>query len=319
MRPFKVFIFIFFYLIIYLFFSWSTFSLKNIDETILPISFSEVKAESKKIQNVNCTGIFDDDKTEIEKAYSILNSNQPFKLVPDSTFIFGKEKCPIFLNTWHENFDYISKEEIGFPLAFTILTYQHAEQFQRFLKSIYRPHNIYCIHVDKKSKPEFKSAIESIVDCFENVFIASKLEYVVYAGFSRLKADFNCIQDLLNLSNEWKYLINTASTEFPLRTNREMVQIVKMLNGKNLINVLPLNARTKLTYKYLFRENLNNFRIEKFKFVNTNRPPHQISLAKGSAYNIMQRNFLQNIFTDKKINDFIEWLKKTLSPDELLV
>ena len=318
MKIYKIFIFILIYIIFYLFFSWNNLSFKkNNGVTILPVSFSEIEFEQKKFKNINCARIFNDDKAEIEKAGSIIKFHQYFKLVPDSNFIFGQDKCPIFLKTWQHNFDYISKEEIDFPLAFTILTYQHAEQFQRFLKSIYRPHNIYCIHVDNKSKSEFKSAVQSIANCLKNVFLASKLENVVYAGFSRLKADLNCIEDLLKVSSEWKYLINTASTEFPLRTNLEIVQIVKMLNGKNLITIFPLN--NKKTYKYIYRENLNNFRIERFKYENKNIPPHKIRLAKCSAYNIMERNFLQNIFIDKKISDFIEWLKKTYSPDEMYV
>jgi hypothetical protein len=91
------------------------------------------------------------------------------------------------------------------------------------LKAIYRSHNIYCIHIDQKSDKTFKKAIESIVDCFENVFIVSKQENIVYAGFSRLKADLNCMNDLVHspkksfLKNDlkkkyfkWKYLINMA-------------------------------------------------------------------------------------------------------------
>ena len=37
---------------------------------------------------------------------------------------------------------------------------------------------------------------------FDNVFsIATKLEYIVYAGFSRLRAELNCMSDLINLKN----------------------------------------------------------------------------------------------------------------------
>ncbi|RNA04867.1 N-acetyllactosaminide beta-1-6-N-acetylglucosaminyl-transferase isoform X2 [Brachionus plicatilis] len=242
----------------------------------------------------------------------------PIRLIPDSNFIFSKKQCPIFRKVRGYHLNFSSQEELDFPLAFSILTYQDAEQFERFLKSIYRSQNIYCVHVDKKSSSKFKAAIESITDCFDNVFIASKLEYVVYAGFSRLKADLNCIQDLIERSNDWKYFLNTASTEFPLRTNLELVQIIKLLNGSNLISVYELKKMIEFRYKFIYRENLNFFRVEKGKFLENNSPPHGIRLGKGSAYNIMERGFLENIFTNKKIVDFVEWLKKTFSPDELV-
>lgn len=61
-----------------------------------------------------------------------------------------------------------------------------------------RPHNVYCIHIDAKSSIIFQSAIKSITQCFQNVFIATKLEKIVYAGFERLKADLNCMEDLIH-------------------------------------------------------------------------------------------------------------------------
>lgn len=86
-------------------------------------------------------------------------------------------------------------------LAYSILVYNNVEQFERLLRLIYNPNNIYCIHIDTKSADNVKKAIRSIVDCFDNVFIATQLEYIVYAGYSRLKADINCLNDLLNLTN----------------------------------------------------------------------------------------------------------------------
>ena len=63
--------------------------------------------------------------------------------------------------------------------------------------------------------------------------IASKLEYVVYKGFSRLQADLNCMSDLLLSPVAWKYYINLPSQEFPLRTNLELVKILTIYGGIN--------------------------------------------------------------------------------------
>lgn len=106
-------------------------------------------------------------------------------------------------------------------IAYSILTYNNVEQFERLLRAIYTSNNIYCVHVDAKSSEKFKRAIRSIVDCFDNVFVATQLEKVTYASFYRLKADLNCMSDLLNLTRlvgrhknlvdkrviDWKYVI----------------------------------------------------------------------------------------------------------------
>lgn len=38
---------------------------------------------------------------------------------------------------------------------------------------------------------------------------------------------------LAQSSVPWKYLLNTCGTDFPIKTNAEMVLALKMLNGKN--------------------------------------------------------------------------------------
>ena len=52
--------------------------------------------------------------------------------------------------------------------------YTDAEQVERLLRAIYRPQNIYCIHVDRKSPSHVHNAMRAIANCFPNVFIASR-------------------------------------------------------------------------------------------------------------------------------------------------
>ena len=103
----------------------------------------------------------------------------------------------------------------------------------RLLRAIYRPHNVYCFHIDAKSSADFHKALTSMMTCFDNVHFATKLERIVYAGYSRLQADINCMSDHLKSTIKWRYLINTAAQAFPLRTNAEMVKILRLYNGAN--------------------------------------------------------------------------------------
>lgn len=45
-------------------------------------------------------------------------------------------------------------------------------------------------------------------------------------------AELSCMKDLLSFS-KWKYFINLTGWEFPLRTNYELVKILKIYNGSN--------------------------------------------------------------------------------------
>lgn len=107
------------------------------------------------------------------------------------------------------------------------------QNFERLLRAIYAPQNIYCVHVDQKSKPSFRSAVTAIVSCFPNVFMVSQPVNVVYASWSRVQADINCMADLYNSSTKWKYFINVCGQDFPLKTNLEIVQMLRLLRGGN--------------------------------------------------------------------------------------
>ena len=127
----------------------------------------------------------------------------------------------------------LSVEEAEFPIAYNLLVHRDIEHVERLLRVIYHPQSSYCVHVDLNAPHSLLRAIQSIADCFPNVFVASKLEHVAYAGFSRLMADINCLKDQLKVSIKWKYLLNAAGQSFPLKTNHELVQILKAYNGAN--------------------------------------------------------------------------------------
>lgn len=107
------------------------------------------------------------------------------------------------------------------------------QNFERLLRAIYAPQNFYCIHVDKKAEPSVFNAILAITSCFPNVFLVSQSVDVVYAGWPRVQADLNCMADLYNTSKRWKYFLNLCGQDFPLKTNLEMVRMLKLLNGGN--------------------------------------------------------------------------------------
>ncbi len=43
------------------------------------------------------------------------------------------------------------------------------------------------------------------------------------------------MKEVLGMSTVWKYYINLTGQEWPLKTNLELVRILKAVNGSNLI------------------------------------------------------------------------------------
>ena len=212
----------------------------------------------------------------------------------------------------------LSDLEANFPLAYNILMHRDVSQIEKLLRALYAPQNVYCIHIDKRASREVHEAMESLTKCFPNVYIASKLEQVVYAGISRLQADINCMRDHLNSPVKWKYLMNTAGQAFPLKTNREIVQILSLYNGSN--DIEGLYGRKYLNFRFVkeWKEvglDTNNPRLEETGKPHV-KPPHNLDIIKGSAYGIFSRDFVHYLINDPVAKDFYEWCKLTWSPDE---
>lgn len=127
------------------------------------------------------------------------------------------------------------------------------QNFERLLRAIYAPQNIYCVHVDVKSAPSIQAAISGIVSCLPNVFLVSQPVSVVYAGWSRVQADLNCMADLYNSSTKWKYFINLCGQDLPLKTNLEIVRMLKSLWGYNSMESEQMPGRKLRRVRYIYQ------------------------------------------------------------------
>ena len=189
----------------------------------------------------------------------------------------------------------VTTQEEQFPLAFSFKLHKYPDMFERLLSVLWRPHNLYCVHVDSKTPPDVYWRIVNVTSCFPNVVLTQTRINVVYAS---LYADIECVKVALNSSVKWRYHINVCGQEFPLKTNLEMVQILTALNGTNDVENYPPNLSfINLSYKYksAIHRGVNRPTNEtKAPF-----PDSAVQIRKGSAYNCLQRRFLDWALRDE--------------------
>ena len=207
----------------------------------------------------------------------------------------------------------VSKEEQQFPIAFGLTVYKGARLFERILQAIYMPHNVYCIHIDKKSPEVFHRVVKAMTRCLPNVFLASKRMDVVWGHISVVQAQLSCMEEPLQSSMKWKYYISLIGQDFPLYDNRQIVAALKRLHNLNSIGSIPIptynEERTK--FVHTFKNGL--------PYITSERklpPPHNISIYKGSTHIIAIREFVDFLIHSTIAKDFIEFLKDTFVPDE---
>ncbi|XP_073666418.1 N-acetyllactosaminide beta-1,6-N-acetylglucosaminyl-transferase isoform X11 [Tursiops truncatus] len=225
--------------------------------------------------------------------------------------------CQQYLTQNHYIVKPLSKDEAEFPLAYVMVIHKDFDTFERLFRAIYMPQNVYCVHVDEKATSAFKDSVGRLLSCFANAFLASKRESVVYAGISRLQADLNCLQDLIDSEVPWKYAINTCGQDFPLKTNREIVQYIKGFKGKNITpGVLPPAHIIRRTRYVHLEQKYQLFSFMLWTWIRKMSPPHNLTIYFGSAYVALTREFANFVLQDQRAIDLLGWSKDTYSPDE---
>lgn len=282
------------------------------------VSSQTTSRPKRRVFQVDCKAIIDGNKAEIKKGLSLMEDNS-YPTVNDSDYIQMTAHCDEFVTTRGYNDPVPSREEMDFPIAYSILLYKDVEQAERLLRAIYMPQNYYCIHVDAYSDPTVHKAVHGIVGCFDNVFMVTRNEYIVYAGFTRLQADLNCMSDLLRDGRKWKYFINLPSQEFPIKTNYDIVKILKLYNGANDISGFTISRTfpNRYTFRYVYKRVGNRVKPKIYK-TNTvkDSPPYNVSIVKGSAYGVFSRAFVEFVTENRIARELLDWFRDVYSPDE---
>ncbi|KAM7392461.1 hypothetical protein PAMA_007532 [Pampus argenteus] len=267
--------------------------------------------------DINCSGIYDMDPVEVGKSLTI-REKEVVEAKDESLFNLTLN-CNVFIRSRGYDHVCVSEEEKNFPLAYSIVVHKSAAMVERLLRAVYSPSNIYCIHYDKKSSAQFISAVEGLARCLPNVFISSKRESVFYASFSRLKADLNCMTDLLQSNVKWKYVINLCGQDFPLISNIELVSQLQNLNGTNMLETSRPSTYKKQRFKFHYELTDINYEYQKLP-IKTNQaktpPPHGIEMFTGNAYFVLSRDFVKFMNSSDVVKDFLAWSEDTYSPDE---
>ena len=233
----------------------------------------------------------------------------------DRTFIKKlNSNCWSTSKDFSSNF-YVSEIEKEFPIAFEMLIYYkpvRIQQYIRLLKNIYRPQNVYCIHIDKKAPQWWSQSLKDFANCFPNVIIARNPLNVVYASSAILYAHFKCFHELLESNRDWKYVISLHGTEIPLVTNRQIVEVLQKMNGSNIVTKGVEAVKQKAYNSWLTHKAVplkNNVRITKEKL---GPIPYSISVYKSaaSANSALSKEFVNFIFTDKRALAFAQYLNK---------
>ena len=265
-----------------------------------------------------CLLLFGHNETEAERI-KIANLNSK-ALVYESTntYEIDAQDCSVWREEFNDKLFYTSEEEKAFPLAFSFVVNRNPQQFIRLIKSIYRPHNIHCIHVDKKSSSFTKNIVNNLTNCIPNIIVPQQSVSVYRGHISIVTAQMRCIKQLYSMRSKypWKYVITLCGMELPLRTNKEMVRMLQLLNGTSAIRA-DLTSLDEMTRRFKYKQVLVANAIKPKKTKNILDPlPYNITVYKSSAYNGLSVKFVEYLLHDKVAKEVYEYMKYVGVPEE---
>ncbi|KAK2139563.1 hypothetical protein LSH36_1718g00023 [Paralvinella palmiformis] len=240
---------------------------------------------------VNCTAIFSGNATEIRVAQQI----EDISGTPNIAFVNLTKNCIAFKRERRYLTVPVNDEEKQFPIAYSIQMYKDIVQVERLLRAIYRPQNVYCINVDKSSPPDVHAGMEALAKCFDNVLLSDV--NVAWGSFSQVEADLRCMKYVYNKSSDWKYFLTLTGQEFPLKTNLDLVLILKALNGSNAM----VSSTRKRFHK---------------RWLHAGPPPINVTMVKGACHFAVTRGFVHYVLFAKGMKNYTKWARRTIFPDE---
>ncbi|XP_067671908.1 beta-1,3-galactosyl-O-glycosyl-glycoprotein beta-1,6-N-acetylglucosaminyltransferase-like [Haliotis asinina] len=252
--------------------------------------------QTRDTQDISCKKIVAGDADEIKRANVIMTKEFRSSFLPEIYPALTSD-CGQYRRTRGFINRTMTSGERQFPIAFSILVYKHAEQVERLLRAVWRPHNVYCIHVDSKSSGVFKAAIQSMSKCFNNIIFPPKQVQVKWGTYTVLEPELLCMEALWKHKTGWKYFINLTGQEFPLKTNYELYRALEAYNGTNDIGGGYKGA------------NLGRWK-------GRGDPPHKIQPRKGGVHIAATREYVDYLLHNNVSRDLLKWVKKTGVPDE---
>uniref|UniRef100_U3FVN0 Xylosyltransferase 2 n=1 Tax=Callithrix jacchus TaxID=9483 RepID=U3FVN0_CALJA len=121
-------------------------------------------------------------------------------------------------------------------IAYMLVVHGRAiRQLKRLLKAVYHEQHFFYIHVDKRSNYLHREVAE-LAQGYDNVRVTPWRMVTIWGGASLLRMYLRSMRDLLEVPGwAWDFFINLSATDYPTRTNEELVAFLSKNRDKNFL------------------------------------------------------------------------------------
>ncbi|KAM9296883.1 xylosyltransferase 2 [Gastrophryne carolinensis] len=189
-------------------------------------------------------------------------------------------------------------------------------QLKRLIKSIYHQHHFYYIHVDQRSN-YLHAEVVQLAQHYPNVRVTPWRMITIWGGASLLTMYLRSMQDLLLMPDwPWDYFINLSATDYPTRTNEELVLFLSKFQDKNF-----LKSHGRDNARFIKKQGLDRLFHECDSHMwrlGERQIPEGIVVDGGSDWFALTRKFVSYVIytQDLLVSELRRFYKYTLLPAE---
>nr|XP_061829832.1 xylosyltransferase 2-like [Nerophis lumbriciformis] len=204
----------------------------------------------------------------------------------------------------------LPKVENPVRVVFVLMVHGRAvRQLKRLIKAIYHRDHYYYIHVDKRSAYMHREVVQ-MAQQYPNTRVTPWRMVTIWGGASLLKAYLRSMQDLLSMLNwKWDYFINLSGTDFPTRTNDELVAFLSQHRDKNF-----LKSHGRENTRFIKKQGLDRLFHECDNHMwrlGVRTIPDGLEVSGGSDWFALTRRFVDYVINSQ--DDLVSGLKQFYS------
>ncbi|XP_045155245.1 xylosyltransferase 2 [Echinops telfairi] len=183
-------------------------------------------------------------------------------------------------------------------IAYVLVVHGRAvRQLKRLLKAVYHEQHFFYIHVDKRSNYLHREVVE-LAQQYGNVRVTPWRMVTIWGGASLLRMYLRSMRDLLEGPGwAWDFFINLSATDYPTRTNEELVAFLSKNRDKNF-----LKSHGRDNSRFIKKQGLDRLFHECDSHMwrlGERQIPEGIVVDGGSDWFVLTRSFVEYVvYTD---------------------
>lgn len=202
-------------------------------------------------------------------------------------------------------------------VAFVLVVHGRAiRQLKRLIKAIYHRDHFYYIHVDKRSNYLHHEVLQ-ISQQYPNIRVPPWRMGTIWGGASLLKTYLRSMKDLLDMVDwKWDFFINLSATDYPTRTNEELVAFLSKYRDKNF-----LKSHGRENARFIKKQGLDRLFHECDSHMwrlGERQIPRGLAVSGGSDWFSLTRKFVEYVINsqDELVTSLKQFYTYTLLPAE---